>query len=216
MAGVRQFDEAKTLERALALFWTKGYSATSMLDLAESTGVQRGSLYNAYRSKERLFTLAFDRYKSAMLDEARQALQPDDVGAALRGFFEWTIQSMTRGVPSRGCLTTKTAMEEDKDSPEIQAALRDMLDELEAVLRERFTRGDAPARLALPPAEAARVVITYTRGIVVVERVYKEADRLRQAADLLAGLLVRPAEAEPIAPAGRKAKRAASSARGKA
>jgi AcrR family transcriptional regulator len=212
MAGVRQFDESKTLDKALTLFWKKGYSATSMLDLAESTGVQRGSLYNAYRSKERLFTLAFDRYKRCVLAEARQALEPADVREALRSFFEWTIQSMTRGVPSRGCLTTKTAMEEDKDSPEIQDAVRGMLDDLEAVLRERFARDDAAARLALPPADAARVIITYTRGIVVVERVYRDAARLRRAAALLIDMLAGPATAAPAtskatrpAPAKRRA-----------
>jgi AcrR family transcriptional regulator len=193
MAGVRQFDETKTLDKALTLFWKKGYTATTMLDLAESTGVQRGSLYNAYRSKERLFTLAFGRYQADMTAEARQALAHDDVRQALLDFFEWTIVSMTRGTPSRGCLTTKTAMEEDKDSPEIQRALRGMLDELETALRERFSRGDAAGRLALPPADAARAVITYTRGIVVVERVYHDADRLRHAADLMLQMLFRDA-----------------------
>jgi AcrR family transcriptional regulator len=200
VAGVKQFDEARTLDKALKLFWKKGYMATTMLDLAESTGVQRGSLYNAYRGKEQLFTLAFERYQADMLKEARLALAPDDIEDALRGFFGWTIQSMTRGIPSRGCLTTKTAMEEDKASPPIQAALRAMLDELEAALRERLSTADAAPRLALAPDEAARVVITYTRGIVVMERVYQDGERLRQAADLLVTLLVSPAAPARRAP----------------
>jgi AcrR family transcriptional regulator len=200
VAGVKQFDEARTLDKALKLFWKKGYMATTMLDLAESTGVQRGSLYNAYHGKEQLFTLAFERYKADMLKEARLALAPDDIEDALRGFFGWTIQSMTRGIPSRGCLTTKTAMEEDKASQPIQAALRGMLDELEAALRERFSTADAAPRLALAPDEAARVVLTYTRGIVVMERVYQDGERLRQAADLLVTLLVSPAAPARRAP----------------
>ncbi|MCZ7153843.1 TetR/AcrR family transcriptional regulator, partial [Salmonella enterica] len=55
MAGVRQFDEGLALDKALALFWQKGYAATSMQELAAATGVQRGSLYNAYGDKETLF-----------------------------------------------------------------------------------------------------------------------------------------------------------------
>jgi AcrR family transcriptional regulator len=193
MAGVRQFDETKTLEKALTLFWKKGYTATTMLDLAETTGVQRGSLYNAYRGKERMFTLAFDRYKAGMLAEARQALAHDDARQAVLGFFEWTISSMTRGMPTRGCLTSKTAMEEDNDSPEIQRALRGMVDDLETAVCERLSRGDAAGRLALSPADAARAVITYTRGLVVIERLYSDTDRLRQAAGLMLQLLFRDA-----------------------
>ena len=47
MAGVRQFNEDDAFAHALDVFWRKGFRATSMLDLAEATGVQRGSLYNA-------------------------------------------------------------------------------------------------------------------------------------------------------------------------
>jgi TetR/AcrR family transcriptional regulator, transcriptional repressor for nem operon len=44
MVGVRQLDETTLLKTALEVFWSKGLHATSMLDLAEATGVQRGSL----------------------------------------------------------------------------------------------------------------------------------------------------------------------------
>jgi len=59
-----------------------GFAATSMIDVAEVTGVQRGSLYNAYGDKERLFLLAYERYSSQFLDSVRLALsEPDPVVA---------------------------------------------------------------------------------------------------------------------------------------
>ncbi|HTJ99119.1 MAG TPA: TetR/AcrR family transcriptional regulator, partial [Bordetella sp.] len=134
-----------------------------------------------------------DRYKTGMLAEARQALAHEDPRQAVLGFFEWTISSMTRGMPTRGCLTSKTAMEEDNDSPEIQRALRGMVDDLETAVRERLSRDDAAGRLALSPADAARAVITYTRGLVVIERLYSDTDRLRQAAGLMLQMLFREA-----------------------
>ena len=51
MVGTRQFDEDALLEAALRAFWQNGFVATSMIDVAEATGVQRGSLYNAYGDK---------------------------------------------------------------------------------------------------------------------------------------------------------------------
>ncbi len=71
MAGVRQFDEAAAMEAALSLFWRQGLAATSMPDLAGATGVQRGSLYNAYGDKEAIFLRAFDLYAERFLAAAR-------------------------------------------------------------------------------------------------------------------------------------------------
>ena len=60
MAGVRQFDEGAMIATALDLFWRQGLAATSMPDLAQATGIQRGSLYNAYGDKETIFLRSFD------------------------------------------------------------------------------------------------------------------------------------------------------------
>jgi len=190
MAGVRQFDEDDALDRVLAVFWRKGYGATSMQDLAEATGVLRGSLYNAYGGKESMFLAVFDRYKARYLASASKALDKPDIETALRDFFAFSIRSMTTGKPSRGCLTTKTATDESADSAEIHAALEGLLDGLERLLQQRFERDDARDRLRLSPAEAAQLVVTMTRGIVVMERIHGDAAKLRASASALIKLLL--------------------------
>ena len=55
MVGVRQFDEQEMIATALDVFWRKGLHDATMQDLAAATGVQRGSLYNAYGDKEAIF-----------------------------------------------------------------------------------------------------------------------------------------------------------------
>jgi AcrR family transcriptional regulator len=183
MAGVRQFDTSQTVERALEVFWRKGFAATSMQDLADATGVLRGSLYNAYKDKETLFLAAYERYGDMLLEEARQALDKPSPERALRTFFEYTIRSMTTGTPTRGCLTTKTATEESGHGELVHAALISLLDRFEQLVKERLSREDAVQRLALPPTDAARLVVTLTRGIVVMERVYQNPARLKKTAD---------------------------------
>src|SRR5258708_30517633 len=111
MVGARQFDEDALLEVALKTFWQNGFAATSMIDMAQATGVQRGSLYNAYGDKERLFLLAYERYASRFLDSVRQALANPDPLVALTALFKEVVANMTKGGPSsRGSLTTKTAI----------------------------------------------------------------------------------------------------------
>jgi TetR/AcrR family transcriptional regulator, transcriptional repressor for nem operon len=190
MAGRRQFDEQRTLERARNVFWLQGYGATSMQDIAAASGVLRGSLYNAYRDKATLFLRAFEGYADEFLAEAARSLVHPSVDQALREFFDFTITSMTTGDPARGCLTTKTAIDTQADAEPIRAALRDLLDAIERLLRERLDTEEARPRLALPPAEAARVLVTMTRGIVVMERVYRDPERLRATAASLIDALV--------------------------
>jgi AcrR family transcriptional regulator len=118
MAGVRQFDEDSAFEQALDMFWAKGFRATSMLDLAKSTGVQRGSLYNAYGDKEEIFLRVFERYTERFIADARKALNKPELRNALTDFFAFAIRSITQGSPARGCLSTKICR---RDRPRIAA-----------------------------------------------------------------------------------------------
>jgi TetR/AcrR family transcriptional repressor of nem operon len=197
MAGVRQFDEGAVVEQALGVFWEKGYRATSMLDLAAATGVQRGSLYHAYGGKEQLFTKIFSQFAEEFLAGAERALEAADPRQALTNLFDYCIASITTGTPSRGCLSTRTAVEAAE--PQVDAAVQAMLDELEERVANMLTRttttstsrAHARSALSVPPRDAARLVVAMTRGLAVLERVYDDPTRLRETAATLVTALLR-------------------------
>ena len=190
MAGVRQFDEEQMLERALELFWRKGFANTTMQDLSAATGVQRGSLYNAYGDKDTLFLKVFEQYRLRFVEQLREALARPKLRDALRAFFDFLINSMTTGTPTRGCLSTKTALGSEVLDPWLQSALRTLLDDIEACLVERFSRPDDAEDLPVAARQAARLIVTFTRGLVVIERVYADEKRMRASADALVKLLL--------------------------
>lgn len=190
MAGVRQFNEDAAFIQALDVFWRKGFRATSMLDLAEATGVQRGSLYNAYGDKEEIFVRVFERYAERFVADARKALDKPDLHDGLTAFFTFAIRSITQGSPARGCLSTKTALEVDPESPRLRDALKTMLDQLEHVILSVLETKEARAQIAMPPQQAANLIVTTTRGIAVMERVYSDPKRLKQTAFALVDVLV--------------------------
>jgi TetR/AcrR family transcriptional regulator, transcriptional repressor for nem operon len=169
MAGVRQFDEREALSLALEVFRTQGFRSTSMMDLAAGTGVQRGSLYHAYGSKEEIFLRAFAGYSEQFLVGAAQALDQPDERAALLSFFDFSIKAITVDVPSRGCLSTRTAIDASATSPRVATAVRGLLDKLEDVVYERLAATDEGASLTVDPRAAARLVVTTTRGLAVME-----------------------------------------------
>lgn len=199
MAGIKQFNEEETLERAMHVFWRRGYAATSMQDLAQATGVLRGSLYNAYGDKQSIFLLAFARYQGLYLDAVRARMKADDPAVALRDYFRYVIASMSEPVPqldealsapTRGCLTTKIATDETAMNEALRDALRGMMEGLATALEERLSAPDALARLRLPPKEAARLIVTFTRGNVVMERIYHAPAELLATADALIKVLL--------------------------
>jgi AcrR family transcriptional regulator len=62
MGRPRSFHIDRALDRALVVFWRKGYEGASLSDLTKALGVNRPSLYAAFGDKEALFRKALDRY----------------------------------------------------------------------------------------------------------------------------------------------------------
>src|SRR5262245_52832626 len=145
MAGVRQFDEQEVIAIALDVFWRKGLHDATMQELAAATGVQRGSLYNAYGDKEAIFLRAFDRYAGHFLETAGDALAQGDAAARLRKFFDLIIANMTSGSPPRGCLTTRTALDAAISSTTVRQRVQGLLSRLEQLISKAIT--SAPNRL---------------------------------------------------------------------
>ncbi|WP_298375140.1 TetR/AcrR family transcriptional regulator [uncultured Bradyrhizobium sp.] len=181
MVGVRQFDEDNVIATALDVFWRKGLHDATMQDLAAATGVQRGSLYNAYGDKEAIFLRAFDQYAAQFLEAAGNALAHRDTTTALRSFFDMIIVNMTDGSPARGCLTTRTALDAGISSAAVRQRVQDVLGRLEQLLGK--TLGATPGgRRAADAHRLARVIVTFTRGLAVMERAGYSRKQLKESA----------------------------------
>ena len=189
MAGVRQFDEQEVIAVALDVFWRKGLHDATMQDLAAATGVQRGSLYNAYGDKEAIFLRAFDRYAAQFLQTAANALAQGDAAARLQNFFDLIIVNMTSGSPPRGCLTTRTALDATISSAAVRQRVQSVLSRLEQLIARAIST--APnGRSAIDANRLARVVVTFTRGIAVMERAGYGRKQLKEAAATFVDALV--------------------------
>src|ERR1700757_931314 len=108
----RSFDVEAAVERAMGVFWSRGYHATALPDLLRATKLSRGSLYAAFGDKHSLFLRALDRYIADAVTRMDGELAPrrdpiDGLRAYLAGYVD-----RTSGVNGRrGCLLVATAME---------------------------------------------------------------------------------------------------------
>ena len=79
----RAFDTQQALARARDLFWSRGYAATSVQDLVDELGVQRGSLYAAFGDKHDLYLKAVALYDSENREQLEAVLRDSPVLPAL-------------------------------------------------------------------------------------------------------------------------------------
>lgn len=165
----RNFCTETVLDRAMTVFWRKGYEGASLADLTEAMGINPPSLYAAFGNKEGLFRAVLDRYderRKELMDRVLSA--PDPISVArlfLEGVADFTVDTNGRNPP--GCLLVQSGLScSDQDIPDVLAEHRA---EKERALRERFARDVKEGRLSkkADPATLARYLVTMANGLCV-------------------------------------------------
>lgn len=142
MGRPRNFDDDVVIERAMDAFWTHGYANTSPAQLAEATGVAKGSLYNAFNSKRELFDRALVRYDQQVSELAQDLLsRPGTTRECIRSALRFIVDSDLAQPTRRGCLVANTAVEFAGHDPQIARTIRTMQDHPIAALAARIEQG---------------------------------------------------------------------------
>jgi TetR/AcrR family transcriptional repressor of nem operon len=198
VARPREFDEDAAVERALDLFWTRGYEATSVDDLCAVTGLSRSSLYTAFGGKRDLLLRAVDSYGDRRTPVIAAALaRPVPVRDAFAGLLSDFIDQIVAGPGRRGCFLGNCAAELPRSDRLAMARLRDGLARTEATFREALAgaqaRGELPARADI--GALARFLTAGIQGLRLVGKVNPD----RKALEDIAATLLRclgPGEAK--------------------
>src|SRR6266851_36658 len=144
----RAFDVDRALDRALHLFWRKGYEGTSLSDLTTAMGINRPSLYAAFGNKEALFRKALDRYADGPAAYVYEALDEPTARAVAARLLHGAVDLLTDPRTPPGCLLVQGALACGDAAESIRRELVARRAAGEAALRQRFERaladGDLP------------------------------------------------------------------------
>ena len=123
MVRLRSYDADEALDKAKAVFWAKGYDASTIGDLAEATGLGTGSLYNAFGDKHSLYLKSLDRYGKKEVAAAIGWIERQDCrGAeAVAGFLKTIAAQVESGAYSNGCFLCNAAIDQAPHDPAIAA-----------------------------------------------------------------------------------------------
>jgi AcrR family transcriptional regulator len=182
----RAFDVDKALDRALEVFWRKGYEGASLPDLTRAMGINRPSLYAAFGNKEALFRKALDRYDEGPAAYVREALDEPTARAVAERLLGGALDLLSDRRNPRGCLMVHGALACGKAAESVRKELAARRAAVEVALRRRFERaraeGDLPADA--DPADLARYLATVLRGMAVQAASGAGREEMRRVADL--------------------------------
>ncbi|MCC8952977.1 TetR/AcrR family transcriptional regulator [Bradyrhizobium sp. Pear77] len=190
----RSFDMEAAVERAMDVFWSRGYHATALPDLLRATKLSRGSLYAAFGDKHSLFLRALDRYIADAL--TRMDIELDSGGepvAGLRAYLAGYIQRASGANGRRGCLLVATAMELAGQDAEVGRRVAGFFKTMEARVADALSRAEAAGRLAdgVEAASAARILVCFVWGLRVVAKTAQTRIAWQATADALLDRFIR-------------------------
>jgi TetR/AcrR family transcriptional repressor of nem operon len=170
MARPIEFDRSKALNRALVLFWRKGYQATSLADLLNAMGIGRSSLYAAFGDKRSLFVECLDLFS----DRTRDVLQRTCAGKppieALQDFFERNVVGVDGAGAVRrhwGCMLVNTVLEMAGVDDGLAAHASRRMAGMQRFFEDRLQEAGATAARA---EELAEMLVLFNEGVRVSSR----------------------------------------------
>ncbi|QFI77066.1 TetR/AcrR family transcriptional regulator [Bradyrhizobium betae] len=184
----RSFDLDVAVERAMDVFWSRGYHATALPDLLRATRLSRGSLYAAFGDKHSLFLRALDRYIADALTRIDTELAPDRWPVdGLRAFLAGYVDRTSGANGRRGCLLVATAMELAGQDAEVGRRIASFFKALETRLAAALSRAKAAGLLAdgVEPSSAARILVCFVEGMRVVGKTAPARTTSKATADAL-------------------------------
>lgn len=171
MPRAKKLDEVEVLEKAMFLFWKKGYYDTSIKDLIDFLGIQNGSLYNTFGGKKALFDQAFAHYRKINFEGLSNFLaSQEDVRQGLTMVFQRIIGDDAADPDCKGCFIVNTSTEllpYDEVLKEAIATYReDMIQVFAAFLQKGVDAGQISPKKDIHTI--ANLLYTFMMGLRVV------------------------------------------------
>src|ERR1700730_2391704 len=180
----RAFDPDTALDRAMPVFWAKGYEGASLSNLTRAMRINRPSLYAAFGNKEQLFGKVLDRYMDGPLAFFGKALAAPKARDVVEQMFLGAANMPSDPRTPAGCLVVQGALACGDAAGSVRKEMGARRTAAKAALRRRLQRakreGDLPSNA--DPAELSHYVMTVLHGMAVQGADGASRDQLRRVA----------------------------------
>ena len=169
----KQFDPKEALEKAMQLFWAKGYAATGMAELQKEMGIGRKSLYDTFGNKRKLFIKALQHYSDTAVRQVFSELSKE--GTPLENVRRFLQVHLKYNVSpeSKGCLLGVSMAQCPAEDGEMAEVLRNHMSGIEEALYKVFMRAQQAGELneSTNIRDLARLYMAILQGLALAGRV---------------------------------------------
>lgn len=168
------------LQRAAELFNTHGYAGSSLADIMEATGLQKGGIYNHFESKDDLaaaaFDYAFSLVSQRMLGAIRGTRGIERLLAIIHFFEGYYETPPVRG----GCILLNTAIESDDADPRLRERARYFMSQWRDLIRRTVEKGIGLGEIktTVDGEALATIIISTVEGAIMMSKLYDEGSHI--------------------------------------
>lgn len=167
----REFEMDEAVQDAKEVFWSRGYNATSIIELIEGTGLSRGSLYKAFKDKKSLYLAAIDQYTSSGLKRLGATLNKEgSAKSAIREALMYYARVSSNLAGRKGCFVTAATLEMLPHDAEVETRVTRMFKQMQELFEGAITRGQIQGEI--PPmyvgSALARFLLCNIEGMRVL------------------------------------------------
>ncbi|WP_369013649.1 TetR/AcrR family transcriptional regulator [Flavobacterium anhuiense] len=173
MARTKEFNEDQALDKAIEIFWHKGYNGTSAQDLVNHLGLSRSSLYDTFGDKQKLFVKSLKRYQKKNLDSLNELFEnAENIKTALTEIFKQAVIESLQDRITKGCFMVNSAVELAMHDPEIAKIVHDNQKVVEDVFCNAVRKGQELGQISekQDARSLARFIFNNYSGIRVLAR----------------------------------------------
>ena len=193
MARPREFNAEDALEKAMQLFWAKGYEATSLQNLTAAMGLSKSSLYDTFGSKHELFLSAMDRYNETVAARhvAGVIASATDARAGIAAVFAAFLDEMLGAGEKRGCFVNNSAVELAPHDAAVAARAAAGLAHLEESFYGAVRQGQEAGDIAAgrDARALARFLAASLNGLIVLAKINPKRAALEEVVEVVLAAL---------------------------
>ncbi len=173
MARTKDFDENEVLTRAMNLFWSRGYNATSMEDLVSGLGISRSSLYDTYTDKHSLFVKALENYQHISFTKIQEiAGQPGSAKEKLTNLIELATGDLLADKQKKGCFMVNASVEVAPHDKEVNKLVCKNDRQMEEIFYQVIQQGQQTGEIKNPQdaKTLAKFLFNTVKGLQVTAK----------------------------------------------
>jgi TetR/AcrR family transcriptional repressor of nem operon len=176
------------LERCAQLFSKQGYFGSSLADIMQETGLEKGGIYNHFDSKEQLALESFDYAFSLLQQRMRLALEGKTHAVerlyAILSYFQSLLEEP---VIVGGCPILNTAVEADDAQPALRERALHAMDSLRDTIERIVAKGIRweEIRPDIDVSACTTLFIATLEGAVMMSKLYRDMVHMQRAVEHL-------------------------------